>query len=208
MGVLQDIQQGILAFREFTERRETYAQFRQIIYEKGAGRLDKENVFKDLILTNPKEYYPSSGEMVFFEYYPKYVEKLSIYDRFPLVYVFGPTNTVEIGTYAFFGANLHYINKSKVGGIRNRQYASNTIIRAFEPEELFEEDYKMLMQDLNYIVTEQVYFGKKRPNLYSHPGSSLYHKYIRSYFLSGMYVVPEEYTNIMLFLELENFITK
>lgn len=208
MGVLEDIQKEVLYYRERTERRETYAQFRQIIYEQGAGRLDKDNIYKDLILSDSKDFFPSAGDLVFFEYYPKYVDKLSIYDRFPLVYVFGPTETVEVGTYAFFGANIHYINKSKVGGIRNRQYAARTIVRTLDEEELFQEDYQMLMEDLTTMFIRQMSYGDKTINLFSHTDSSLFHKYIRSYFVSDMYVVPKEYANIMLFLELEDFVTK
>lgn len=202
MGILKRISNGLQEHREITRKRETYADYRRIIAAESGGNLSLTSIYADLIPRNPYEYIPSQGEFVFFRYDPKYKKQLSIYDIYPLVYVFGQTETVEPGAYAFFGANLHYINKSKTGGIRNRLYAQKTLLKTLEQEELEVEDFQLLMEELEGIL-----YKNDIVNLIGYGGASLYHKYIQTYIRTQIYSVPEEYTNIMIYLELERFVT-
>lgn len=203
MGVLKRIADGLQEHREIAGKSETYADYRRIIQAESGGNMSLTSIYADLIPQNPYGYSPGGGEFLFFKYDPKYKKTLSIYDIYPLVYVFGPTTTVEKDAFAFFGANLHYINKSKVGGIRNRQYAKKTILKTLEQEELERESYLSMMEELSGII-----YKKDKTNLIGYPGASLYHKYIQTYMKTQIYVVPEEYANIMLFLELERFVYK
>jgi len=203
MGVLNNISIALQAHRELTGRRETYADYRRIIYEQSSGRLSLTSIYSDLERLGKDSYAPTEGDFIFFKYNPKYKKILSIYDIYPLVYVFGPTMTVEVGGYAFFGANLHYINKSKTGGIRNRQYARGTIIKAFDHEEIENTDFYRLMEELTTI-----FYKNRSVNLVSHAGASLFHKYINKFLLTNYYRIPEKFVNIMLFLDLERFVTR
>lgn len=203
MGVLQRITDGLQVHRELTGRRETYADYRRIVHEQSGGRLSLNSIYSDLTPVDPAEYMPGEGEFLFFRYSPKYKDDLTIYDIYPFVYVLGQTETVEIGTSAFYGANLHYINKAKAGDIRNTIYADDTIIKTFDHDMLLQKDFELMMKNLLPII----YLNEKF-NIIQHTGASLYHKYIQSYIQTRMYLVPEYYANIMLFLELERFVTQ
>lgn len=202
MGVLKKISRDLFEIRQRTGRRESFNDYKNII-KRYASVGGMRQIYDDLQPMPSMSYIPSGGQLVFFRYSPKLRNELSIYDVYPLVYAFGATTTVEIGTSAFFGANIHYINKSKTGGIRDRISAKNKIIKTFSEEELFREDYLLLMSNLTSLI-----FSNQKNKLIGYNGASLYHKYIQRYIRSQIYIVPPEYVDIMMFMDLEQFVKR
>ena len=116
----------------------------------------REEVFN--ILLDDATESPSAGKFYTFEYDPKFADKLTVWDEYPLVYA------MEFKKNNLIGANVHYIRtiNARLKALNNKRFPKKTL-RQYIPrraDSIFFEIQESEVQLLSTLPLEKFHYNR------------------------------------------------